>query len=257
MSNKIRITADDIGACKSIDEAVEKLIAKRVITDISVFINSELDLNWIFKYSDIVNVGLHLTLSFNKPVSNENLGVLLHPNGKFVAPAKPENPSNESIKESIDSYLSILNKVNAEKIKNELLAQYNKFVMVFGKEPAFINVHHDLDKEPSLKKILLGLFPMKKTRFLKLEKRNSYQYWYHFLPENILFDDAVRLIYTLISEAIDYKCSCPNSEVEVVFHPAFCSPELIGFSTYAKQRETEYKVLSTQEIKELVLGNDN
>lgn len=252
MSCKIRITADDIGACKSIDEAVENLIEKGIITDISVFVNSELDLSWIIRHFGIVHIGLHLTLSFNKPVSDIDLGSLLLPNGKFVTPVKPKNPSDESIRESIDKYLSVISKVDVEKIKEEFLAQYNKFISLFGRKPAFINVHHDLDKEPVLKKILLELFPDNKTRFLLLEEKNSYHYYYHFLPDDILFNDAKQIIYEMLFNAYVCKCNNPNAEIEVVFHPAFFSSELKGFSSYAKQREIEYKVLINPTITELI-----
>ena len=70
MNNKcFLVTADDVGILKSIDKAVQELIVKGIINNISIFINSNSDKTWIKEFSEDINLSLHLTFSNGNPLS--------------------------------------------------------------------------------------------------------------------------------------------------------------------------------------------
>ena len=84
------VTADDVGIIESVDRAVEKLINKGIVNNISIFINSELDYSWIKKYSSHLNISLHLTFSYGKPLSDKKfVPALIDNKGYFKKPIKP------------------------------------------------------------------------------------------------------------------------------------------------------------------------
>lgn len=252
MNNPVfRVTADDVGAVDSIDEAVKQLIEYGVINSISVFINGYKDLSWIHNYIANTSIGLHLTFSYGRPVSEVRPRTLVDEEGQFLMPVKPQIATGDSISKSIDKFLQSFEKSDYSDIRDECACQIDKFTKTFQKPPDFINVHHDLDNCEILKNILLDCFPEWKTRSIKSQEKSSYYYLFHFLQSSQFIDESKRKIVELFDRA--YKCVTLDSsaEVELVFHPGFVSEELRHFSSYSDMREREFKILSSPDIIKL------
>lgn len=247
-----QIVFDDIGACHSIDDAVKILLEKNVVDGISIFVNSNYDLSWINEYKNRINIGLHLTFSFNKPLSQIENNELVDKSGYFVSPKKPLKSDSETIKQSISEYLNVFDNANIEFLKCEAKTQFERFVELFGKEPDFINLHHDLDKSARIRAILLELFPGYLTRASKLLANDHYKYVFHFLPIEADYSSSLNLITTMLKNSIDYAKDDLDSDVEIVFHPAYDSDELRLFSSYSSQREVEFRVLISEEVKHII-----
>lgn len=250
MPNSLFITADDIGATLSIDKAVIDLIEKGVLNSISIFVNGCTDLSWVEKYLNKIRIGLHLTFSFGLPLTNINDSHIVNNCGFFNSPKKPTVASNNSIKESIENFLNNFNNSDYNSLFNESIAQYKKFCQLFSKDPDFICVHHDLDKCTTLQKVIKEAFPNNATReLLKNDNDSGYMYLYDFLNTNQSYNESTKQIVSLLNRGIE---NIRTNNVEVVFHPAFISSDLIEFSTYNLLREREYEILMSEEISSLL-----
>ena len=251
---RFQITADDIGAVISIDKAVEELVKRGSINSISIFPNGEMDLSWITKLDPMIKTGLHLSFSFGQPISSLFSDCLVNKSGYFLQPTKPNLANDKNISKSLESFVDNLNNCPRSELLKECIAQYNAFTKKLDKEPDFINVHHDLDKNPTLRQVLFYLFPEKQTREIKKEKNKEYQYLYQFLDPRDSYSTSFERVYNLLQTCINTINSNPNSKFEVVFHPGYFSKQLCKFSTYTKMREREYKILSSDRITKLVSG---
>lgn len=238
------VTADDVGIIESVDRAVEKLINKGIVNNISIFINSELDYSWIKKYSSHLNISLHLTFSYGKPLSDKKfVPALIDNKGYFKKPIKPLNGTSKEIEKSIERYLLFLEKEVPEiQLERECLAQFKRFCEEFGRKPDFINVHHDLDKAKKICNVIKRCLPTFPTRQMLLQNQKWGGCFYDFYPEDLTFSQVYRKITDMLEVAHKINQE-KNVPVEVIFHPAYFSVELQQFSSYAKAREKEYDVL--------------
>lgn len=254
MNNKcFLVTADDVGILKSIDKAVQELIVKGIINNISIFINSNSDKTWIKEFSEDINLSLHLTFSNGNPLTDIKLvPSLVDDNGYFRKPFKPNTGDSEEINKSIQDFLAYVEENACEKeLELECLAQFNKFYDVFGRKPDFINVHHDLDKSPKIYRIIKKCCPTYQTRKMLLDTKTWRACLYRFLSDDLDIERAIKEISMMVSKAhtMEKESGMP---VEVIFHPAFYSSELQRFSAYAAAREIEYAVLVTMAERHLL-----
>lgn len=248
----VRVTADDIGAVASIDKAVKSLVNLGIINSLSVFVNGDTDLRWIYQYIGNVSIGLHLTFSYNRPISSITDKSLVDENGFFRFPKKPANPSNSTIHDSIEEFLAGFKTATVSALREECLAQFSEFKRIFRCDPCFISVHHDLDHSAVLRTVLRSLFPNLPSRTIKEELDNSYYYLFQFLSEHDSIDESRTAIYNLFGEAMLYKKKNRDSDVEIVFHPGYVSNDLRAFSSYCDMREREYNLLSDLNLTFLV-----
>ncbi len=238
------VTADDVGIINSIDKAVQKLIDKGVINNISIFINTNHNKAWIKELSEDVYLSLHLTFSYGKPITEQEwVPSLVNDDGFFLSPHKPSIGNADGIDKSIQDFLLFIDEYVSEKeLELECKAQVNEFCNVFGREPDYINVHHDLDKSNKICRVIKKCCPEYQTRQMLLDSKQVECCLYHFLPEKIDFGEAMNLIGDMFQTARN-KNEESGKPVELIFHPAFYSEGLQKFSSYAVAREIEYKVL--------------
>lgn len=239
------VTADDVGIIKSIDDAVLELINRKVINNISVFANSNRSYEWIKRLPKDVYVSLHLTFSYGTPLSDlKKIKNLVNGNGEFNKPEKPAIGDSMHIQKSIQKYLEYLDRsVPQKELELECISQFDRFCQIFGREPDFINVHHDLDQLDKVCRAITLCFSNYQTRINAVRTGSLGASLSKFLPSNLNLVQAEQIIHKLIDEGIKIKKQ-QNLPIELVFHPAFYSDELCEFSSYAAARELEYKVLS-------------
>jgi hypothetical protein len=250
----ICLTADDVGAILSIDNAVRKLIRLGSINCLSIFANGIIDTSWIKLVDPKIKLGLHLTLSFGKPLVSGINNCLLDDNGHFLHPKKPISPNNENIENSLNDFIEKLDCCEESELMSELKAQYEFFSYKYCRTPDFLNLHHDLDKSPLLQRVLVSAFPDEPTRKLREINELGYSYIYSFLNMDDSIEISEQIIFNLLEKCITTKNDNLNKNFEIVFHPGFDSCQLRRFSTYSKMREREYRILCSERIVDLLSG---
>jgi len=250
--NKVIITADDAGHSDSIDNALIDLSRRKILTRICAFSNGLNDISWLSDMSENFNIslGLHLTLSYNKPLlSLPKSSKLIDSNGFFIKPKLPENGESGALKSSIEEYLHYLDaSASYEEIKSEFVAQYNHFVALVGKDPDFITLHHDIDVVQKVNSVLLELWPKLMGRFELLKNGNLVGYHYNFIDGSCSYDESKAMTEKLLSDAQNNSEQHGGKRVEVVFHPAMTTRDMRNFTAYTIGRTLEYRALTSSEI---------
>lgn len=152
---KLIINADDIGYSKSITDGIIEGINYGCISSTSIMANmeyAEYAIKQLIK-NNIKEIGLHVTLTVGKPLTN--CPSLVDEHGEFLYNRKQiENPN-----------------LNAEEVYNEIMAQIN-FVEKFGKGKIKINHltrHHHLEDNSTLNEVIERICLQKKLPMRKCE----------------------------------------------------------------------------------------
>ncbi len=121
---KLIINADDFGLSEGITYGIYDAVKRGVVTSTTMMVNMRASAlaGEIVKRDDSLSVGLHLNLSFGKPLTD---CFSLTCEGRFV---KPKN-------------CDIHDQFTDEDLDKELDAQYKKFCELTGKKPTHIDSH--------------------------------------------------------------------------------------------------------------------
>lgn len=136
------ITADDYGMSLAVNQAIQEGIDNGVITSTNVMMNMPFcdDIDRIKTKG--ASIGLHWNLTCGKPVLlPHEIPTLVDSEGSF-----------HSISEFRNLYKS--GKINNSDIKDELIAQYNKYHDIWG-EPDYWNSHENVHLWPKTYEIFL------------------------------------------------------------------------------------------------------
>lgn len=268
------ITADDYGMSAGVNEAIEQGVSAGLITSTNVMANMEYlqEVSLLkMKFPDL-SVGLHWTLSAGKPVlAPEKVKTLLNQDGKFF----PYKVFMERYKKGL---------ISNDEIKQELTAQYNKFVELTGHEPDYWNTHQNVHVAFTLYQLFvdtaaeLKIFKMrnhqriyvtasqKKKRSMKwilLEpvKKRILKSWQDYAgKKHMLYPDG--LIVALCPEDdknLNYTFSNikwgKNNIGEYVIHPA-AKIDSEYFGRITENRIREYKNFTDEKTKKIIADND-
>ena len=139
---KLSICADDFGITEKVNNAIVKLISLERITETSCIVLTDSFKSGakdLIKYKNKIGVGLHLTLTDFKSLSelkslskNNNMG----------------NVNNIIIK-------SIRKKIPPEEIIKEINLQLDLFEKIIGCSPNFIDGHHHVQQLPIIRECLI------------------------------------------------------------------------------------------------------
>lgn len=123
---KLIINAEDLGLSKSINKGIFEGLKQGYITSASMFVNAKYsdDAMSYIKENNLKNIGIHLNLTYGKPVLNkEKIPNLVESDGTF-------------------HYMcSMPFFAKYEEVKIELKAQIEKFLS-FGLTPSHLDYHH-------------------------------------------------------------------------------------------------------------------
>ena len=154
----ISICADDFGITKKVNHAIVHLAELEKISEIScIFVNNKnYDYKIIKKIKSKVDLGLHLTLTDFKPITNPTS--LINKDKKLV-----------SLKELY--FKTIFNKSEiVEDLKKEITAQFNLFCETTGFLPKFIDGHQHIHQFPLINFLIFDLINKK-------YRNNGYKPW--------------------------------------------------------------------------------
>lgn len=159
MMKRLIITADDYGMSKAVNNAIDEGVKFGLITSTNVMTNMPF-CEEVKKYSvqNKVSVGLHWTLSCGSPVCKaEEIPTLVDENGMFY-----KYPVFRS------KYRK--HKILHSDIKKELLAQYDRFVEIMGRQPDYWNTHQNVHVDFVIYKLFVEI-----ANKLKINKMRSHQ----------------------------------------------------------------------------------
>lgn len=241
---RLIINADDYGLSKGVSLGIIKAMKEGIVRDTSILVNSP---NFeesviLAKEYGINELGIHLTLSFKKPIL----------------------PSNE-VKTIVDEQGNFYRRINEvqknfsmDEVEKELRAQMDKFFET-GLKLNHIDGHHhfyvynndiynlvmDLAKEYKVPMRSCGhLFNDK----LKSNGVESTDYFYgEFYDEKVSEDTIINIL----EKHKDEDCT-----LELMSHPAIVDEDLVNFTTYSYKRESELSVLTSKRLLNYIEENN-
>jgi hypothetical protein len=132
MMNKLIITADDFGMCEEVNDAILECISAGNIRSTNVMANMDHAYDTrLLENRDNVTIGLHWNLTTGRPVLRpELIPSLVGADGNFL----DSGAFRAAIKKGF---------IRRHEIRNELKAQYEKFISFYGK-PDYWNSHENI-----------------------------------------------------------------------------------------------------------------
>lgn len=238
---RLIVNADDYGLTMGVSKGIIEGIKSGIVTDTTAMANMpafEEAIEYAFEQG-ITEMGIHLTLSCGKPLTN--------------APSLVDESGNFSKKVYKEGTYNI------QEVENEFRAQISKFLNSGMKLNHIDGHHHIFAIVPASLMIALKLakeynIPMRCPfdRDLPLYKMNDVNCPDHmvmdFYQENVTIDHL---------ESTILKCKEVGLDVlEVMCHPAHIDDELKSISSYVKERQTELEILTCERVKKFISDNN-
>lgn len=239
---RIIINADDFGLTKGVSLGILDSMQNGVVTETTAMANGLYIEEGIeeAKLRGIKNIGIHLTLTWGKPVlMAEEVSSLVTEEGMFYRRIdKVEN-------------------INYEEVRKEFKAQIDKIISL-GVVPTHLDGHHhafaytkegldivfDLAREYNLP-----------VRCPFIEKLN------YFKDNNVKTTDDICLNFYEDNVSEEYLIKVfekvkDGQVLEIMCHPAYVDEDLINATSYNRYRSQEFNVLTSEKIKTFIKENN-
>jgi predicted glycoside hydrolase/deacetylase ChbG (UPF0249 family) len=225
---KIIINADDYGLTIGCSLGIIKAMKDGLVTGTTVMINMPHAQESIIlaKENNIYSMGLHLNLTYGKPMSDTNKVLsLVDDKGNFK------------------KFNDIISSGDIEEIKHELNMQVQAF-MKTGMKLTHIDSHHHIHMTEKLQKLCVNIARVLDVPIRKINKPIEE---YNVVTTDVFYSDfykdsvSVDLIKNLITKA-------PDGVTEIMTHPGYVDDVLINTSTYNTHRKIELDVLTNDEL---------
>lgn len=271
LKNRLSICADDFGITKNVNSAIVKLIRLNRLTETSCIVltkNFSKDAKKLKKYKKKIGIGLHLTLTDFKPLTELKD---LKRNGKMI-----------SIKSLIVK--SLTGNINENQIYKEIDSQINIFKKYIGFEPNFIDGHHHVHQLPVVRDCLVKVLN-KRNLTNKIWVRNTDEDLFKIIKRKVCVIKTLLLSFygkkfkhiakkNLIktnngfsgiydfSETKNYELLFdqfisflkPNHLIMV--HPGFNDKDLSKLDPVTTTRDLEFEFLSSKKFNQLIKRNN-
>lgn len=240
---RLIINGDDFGLTKGVTKGIIKGIKEGIITDTSALANSDyfIDAANLAKEEGILSMGVHLTITFLRPVLKE-LKNIVDKDGFFYR--KP---------------LLIPAPYDYIEIEDELRAQIEKFLST-GLKLNHLDTHHIFSiMDEKIFEIVVKLakeynVPIRRDFSLS----NNEEKLSDIARKNIinttdilLFQSGKAVTKEYIIENVD-KCKEEDIDVEILAHPGYVDEELKKISSLTYNREKELEVYLDSKIKQYI-----
>ena len=227
---KIIFNADDFGYSKGINYGIVEAFRCGVLssTTLMVTMPGAEHATELMKENEKLGVGLHFNISLGEPMTKGK--TLVGENNKFI---KPDNLP--------EGY-----KYDEDELREELRAQYNRFIELVGKKPSHIDSHlFSSDKIMQMRKLCSEIAKEEKVpmRNFDLDFANHVEF-----IQYRSFNAKPNLDY--IIENIDEIVK--HDYVEIMTHPGYVDNYLIKNSSYNIQRTEEVEFLTSEKVKQLL-----
>jgi chitin disaccharide deacetylase len=132
MTKYLIVNSDDFGISENVSRGIIEAHQKGIVTSTSTMVNMPAAASAIkaaHEEAPKLGLGLHLVLSYGKPVSApEKVSSLVDTDGKFA--------------QNYSSLMAMLPLYKAADLETELRAQFDRFVELAGHKPDHIDSHH-------------------------------------------------------------------------------------------------------------------
>ncbi len=234
MKKLLIINADDYNISKGVNRAITGCIKCGTVTSVSAFVNLPL----ADTLDARVSIGLHFNLGIGPSLSKKRSS-LTDKNGNFSKSILFDRDRRTIIKE--------------DDIYEELSAQYDKFISIFGRGPSHIDTHYHIHR---YKKFYVPLEKFCIGKKLPFRKR--------YFTSNAVFKHSPRYTYCRFSynnpwnkfDFIKQIKSLKEGVSEIIVHPGIPCKDLSRFSGLFEERMIEYKVLSDADVTEALKKSD-
>lgn len=238
---RVIINADDFGMTRGCTEGIIKAMMEGIVTSTSVMINMDGALQSITfaKENGIEAIGLHLTLTAGKPVTEtEKIGSLVQENSRFHKRSK-----------------ALLSKIKLEEVRIELEKQVEVFLKT-GMGLTHLDSHHHIHMYDGVREVVGGLAKKYGVPLRHPDHRTKK----YLLNNNIVTTDYFSMDFygegANLENLIRIIEEFPRGTIEIMTHPAFLDDELMKMSNYNNDRERELEILTGNEIKKWLESSD-
>lgn len=225
---KIIINADDYGLTIGCSQGIIKAMQQGIITSTTVMINmpeamASIDL---LKANKITHIGLHLNLTYGKPLSTpDKVLSLIDERGYF---------------KRLDG---ILSEGNLDEINYELSLQVAAFLKT-GLTLTHIDSHHHMHMRPKLQKLCVEIarglnVPIRKITnpLEKYDILTTDEFYASFYKDSL----SIETIKNIIENA-------PEGISEIMTHPGYVDETLMMTTSYNTHRQIELDILTNPDL---------
>ena len=228
------MNADDLGRSRGVNRGVLLAHKNGIVTSTTLMANAEAaeDAAWLARDQKRLGVGVHLVLTFGKPLSPPRaVPSLVRDDGSF--PPRPH---------------LVRGKLRGEEVLAEFRRQIDHVARLLGRAPTHLDTHHFVQDEAE---VMWAFTTVAKERSLPV--RNQSRSQRDTLRKSGLRtpDHFVREFYG--SEAVTPKAlldifdRIDEGTSELMCHPAEIDESLLT-SSYARERPTELATLTTPDV---------
>lgn len=239
---KLIVNADDFGMTKGVTEGILDGMKNGVITDTSAMVNMPYfdEAVKVAKENGLKEMGVHLTVSCGKPLTNSALiKDIVDDKGFFY-----RRPQERVL--------------NVEEVEIEYRAQINKF-LESGLKMNHIDCHHHCYSfyEEVLK------MAIKLAKEFNVPMRCPENGQLHFVKEaGVKAPDYFSLDFYDKTVSEDYFIKILEESlgkyevIEIMCHPAIVDEDLMNITSYNSNRKNELQVLKSEKVKKFIKDNN-
>lgn len=231
---KLIINADDFGYSEGVNLGIAEAHRSGTVTSTTAMVTMPAidHAVRIAKENPCLNIGLHLNITFGKPLTS--VPGLVNEEGFFY---KPKEEPNQSL-------------FKKDEIKQEFLAQYFEFIKKFHKRPSHLDSHlyaHQIYQTVAEAIHEIALEKQLPVRGMRINGYPEIPFFSWFkVRENESEEDLLKKLAEHLPELDKLEYA------EMMVHPAFADEYLLGNSSYNRQRFIELKVLTSQRMRDLL-----
>lgn len=228
---KLIVNADDFGLSKGVNYGIVDAHLSGIVTSTTLMVTMPEVEHAIslMKQAPKLKVGLHLNITFGKPMTNCNS--LLKPDGSFYKVKEIKTDAS----------------FDQEEIYQEFKAQYERFVELVKDKPTHLDSHlYAHQKYAKAKEAITRL-----GTEIGVPVRDVYIEGF----KKVVFVDSFKYSeHQSLSQILENKLQTlsKNDIYELMVHPAYLDPFLQEFSSYNIPRVEELKVLTSSTSLQLI-----
>ncbi len=240
---KLIINADDFGISLGTNYGIVEAYKNGCVSSTTMMMNQSgtEEAMKLLKENRGLGVGIHFVLSKGEPLVKGHKSIV-NEDGIFIKDYKKLMVADE------------------DEIEREFRAQFERFLS-FGEKPTHIDSHHHVHAVPPVKRVVEKLarehdLPVRTVSqnmklydsFLEKDIKTNDGFVGSFFGDNMTVEKLIEYIES------EYKAG--REVVEVMCHPSFIDPEIFYGSSYNTARINEYKILTSEKLKNYIKDNN-
>ena len=234
---RLIVNADDLGYGRGVNAGVLRAHREGIVTASTLMTNAPAseEAAALARGDPTLDVGIHLVLTFGRPLSDPGrVPSLVGPEGAFLRP-----------REIVGS-----GRLQTDEILLEFRAQFARGRELIGRDPSHIDAHHWVEQDPAVLDAFValaaetGAAARSLTRSVRERLRAA----------GVRTTDAYRRDFQHeghigVESLVAVIASLEDGTTELGCHPGEDDPDLMGRSSYARERPVELASLTDQAVR--------